>query len=110
MVGRKGQTRNWLITASLPARGFGLPQSSLSSCLTILSSMSERNSFVPTQLLTAPFVLGTAALEMTLLTTVSLARLAQITVQSADTALAKYIELTEQEIEKGRRRESVKVE
>ncbi len=47
---------------------------------------------------------------MTLLTTVSLARLAQITVQSADTALAKYIELTEQEIEKGRRRESVKVE
>jgi hypothetical protein len=61
-------------------------------------------------MLTAPFVLGTAALEMTLMTTVSLARVAQIAVQSADTALAKYIELTEQEIKKGRRHESVKVE
>lgn len=72
--------------------------------------MNENNSFIPAGLLTAPFVLGTAALEMALLTTVSLARVAQITVQSADTALAKYIELTEQEIKKGRRRESVKVE
>jgi hypothetical protein len=61
-------------------------------------------------MLTAPFVLGTAALEMTLTTTVWLARVAQIAVQSADTALAKYIELTEQEIKKGRRHESVKVE
>ncbi len=73
--------------------------------------MSEKDSsFLPAKLLAAPFVLGTAALEMTLLTTASLARLAQITVQSADTALAKYIELTEQEINKGRRRETVKVE
>ncbi|HEX7031818.1 MAG TPA: hypothetical protein VF172_02345 [Nitrososphaera sp.] len=72
--------------------------------------MSESNPFAPAKLLTAPFVLGTAAFEMALLTTVSLARLAQITVQSADTALAKYIELTEHEIKKGRRRESVKVE
>jgi hypothetical protein len=30
--------------------------------------------------------------------------------QSADTALAKYIELTEQEIKRAQRRESVKVE
>jgi hypothetical protein len=30
--------------------------------------------------------------------------------QSADTALAKYIELTEQEIKRGQRRESVKVD
>ena len=72
--------------------------------------MSENNSFIPASLLAAPFVLGTAALEMALTTTVSLARLAQITAQSADTALAKYIELTEQEIKKGGRHESVKVE
>ena len=73
--------------------------------------MSEKNSsFIPVGMLAAPFVLGTAALEMALMTTVSLARVAQITVQSADTALAKYIELTEQEIKKGRRHESVKVE
>jgi hypothetical protein len=73
--------------------------------------MSEKNTaFGPAAMLTAPFVLGTVALEMTLMTTVSLARVAQIAVQSADTALAKYIELTEQEIKKGRRHESVKVE
>lgn len=74
--------------------------------------MSEKNttSFNPASILTAPFVIGTTALEMTLLTTLSLARVAQIAVQSADTALAKYIELTEQEIKKGSRRESVKVE
>jgi hypothetical protein len=73
--------------------------------------MSEKNiPFSPTSMLTAPFVIGAAALEMTLMTTVSLARVAQIAVQSADTALAKYIELTEQEIKKGRRHESVKVE
>ncbi|AFU58200.1 hypothetical protein Ngar_c12600 [Candidatus Nitrososphaera gargensis Ga9.2] len=74
--------------------------------------MSEKNttSFNPAGILTAPFVIGTAALEMTLMTTLSLARVAQIAVQSADTALAKYIELTEQEIKKGSRRESVKVE
>jgi len=73
--------------------------------------MSEKNAyFNPAGMLTAPFVIGTAALEMTLMTTVSLARVAQIAIQSADTALAKYIELTEQEIKKGRRHESVKVE
>jgi hypothetical protein len=73
--------------------------------------MSEKNAyFNPAGMLTAPFVIGTAALEMTLMTTLSLARVAQIAIQSADTALAKYIELTEQEIKKGRRHESVKVE
>jgi hypothetical protein len=72
--------------------------------------MSENNTLIPAGLLTAPFVLGTAALEMALMTTVSLARVVQITVQSADTALAKYIELTEQEIKKSKRHESVKVE
>lgn len=72
--------------------------------------MSEKNPFMPAGLLTAPFVLGTAALEMALMTTVSLARVAQIAVQSADMALGKYIELTEKEIKKGRHYESVKVE
>ena len=73
--------------------------------------MSEKNAyFNPAGMLTAPFVIGTAALEMTLMTTISLARVVQIAIQSADTALAKYIELTEQEIKKGRRHESVKVE
>jgi len=73
--------------------------------------MSEKNAFFnPAGMLTAPFVIGTAALEMTLMTTVSLARVVQIAIQSADTALAKYIDLTEQEIKKGRRHESVKVE
>jgi hypothetical protein len=73
--------------------------------------MNENNiPFNPATMLTAPFVIGTAAFEMTLMTTVSLARVAQIAIQSADTALAKYIELTEQEIKKGRRHESVKVE
>ena len=73
--------------------------------------MSEKNAFFnPAGMLTAPFVIGTAALEMTLMTTVSLARVVQIAIQSADTALAKYVELTEQEIKKGRRHESVKVE
>jgi hypothetical protein len=73
--------------------------------------MSEKNSsFIPAGMLAAPFVLGTAALEMALMTTVSLARVAQITVQSADTALAKYIELTDHEINKCLRNESVKVE
>jgi hypothetical protein len=73
--------------------------------------MSEKNiPFSPEAMLTAPFIIGSAALEMTLMTTVSLARVAQIAIQSADTALAKYIELTEQEIKKSGGHESVKVE
>jgi hypothetical protein len=72
--------------------------------------VNENNSFLPTGLLAAPFVIGSAAIEMALMATVSLARVAQITAQSADTGLAKYIELTEQEIKKAKRHESVKVE
>jgi hypothetical protein len=73
--------------------------------------MSEKNpAFDPATILTTPFVIGTAALEMVMMSTLSLARIAQIAVQSADTALAKYIELTEQEIKKGRRHERVSVE
>jgi len=47
---------------------------------------------------------------MALMATVSIARMAQIAVQSADTGLGKFIELTEQEIKKDQRRESIKVE
>jgi hypothetical protein len=47
---------------------------------------------------------------MALTAAVSVARMAQIGFQSADTGIAKYIELTEQELKKGQRRESVKVE
>ena len=72
--------------------------------------MTEKSPFSPEVLLGTPFVIGRTGFEIALMTAVSLARMAQITLQSADTALAKYIELTEQEIKKGQKRESVKVE
>jgi hypothetical protein len=75
--------------------------------------MSEKKNvstpFVP-EILTLPFVMGKAGFDMAMMATVSVARLAQIAVQSADTGLNKYIELTEQELKKSQRRESVKVE
>ena len=46
------------------------------------------NPYAPVEMLVAPFVIGKAAFEMALTSTVSLARLAQIAAQSADTALA----------------------
>jgi hypothetical protein len=77
--------------------------------------MSERtigsnNPYAPVEMLVAPFVIGKAAFEMVLTSTISIARMAQIAAQSADTALAKYIQLTEGEIQKGQRKESVRVE
>jgi hypothetical protein len=74
--------------------------------------MSEKapSSFNPADLLSTSFVLGSTALEMALMTTISVARGAQAIAQSTDMALAKYIEMTEQEINRMRRRESVKVE
>ncbi|HKU48329.1 MAG TPA: hypothetical protein VJP79_00140 [Nitrososphaera sp.] len=68
------------------------------------------NPFGASEMLALPFVLGRAAFDAGLMASVSLARLTQIAMQSADTALARYIELTEQEIKRGQRRESVKVE
>jgi hypothetical protein len=47
---------------------------------------------------------------MALMATVSVARMVQIGFQSADTGIAKYIELTERELKKGQQRESIKVE
>jgi hypothetical protein len=75
--------------------------------------MSDRrtsNAFTSTDMLSLPFVIGRAAFDAGLLASVSAAKMAQIAMQSADTALAKYIELTEQEIKRGQRRESVKVD
>lgn len=74
--------------------------------------MSEKKSTIPymPEMLAFPFVVGKAGLDMAMLATVSVARMAQIAVQSADTGLSKYIELTEQEIKRSQRRESVKVE
>lgn len=74
--------------------------------------MSEKapSSFNPADILSTSFVIGSTALEMALMTTISLAKGAQAIAQSTDIALAKYIEMTEQEINRMRRRESVRVE
>ncbi|HJS82004.1 MAG TPA: hypothetical protein VJ742_04130 [Nitrososphaera sp.] len=75
--------------------------------------MSEKRAsipFMPSDMLAMPFLLGRTAFDVGLTASVSLARMTQIAMQSADTALAKYIELTEQEIRKSQRRETVKVE
>jgi hypothetical protein len=47
---------------------------------------------------------------MTLSASLFAARMLQISLESADSAVAKYIELTEQEIKRSQKRESVKVE
>ena len=75
--------------------------------------MSDRrttNTFMPTDMLSLPFVIGRTAFDAGLMASISVAKMAQIAMQSADTALAKYIELTEQEIKRSQRKESVKVE
>jgi len=74
--------------------------------------MSEKktSSFIPSDMLTVPFVVGKAGFDMALMAAVSVARMMQIGFQSADIGIAKYIELTEQELKKGQRRETVKVE
>ena len=75
-----------------------------------MSDRKTTNPFMPSDMLALPFVLGRTAFDVGLLASVSIARMTQIAMQSADTALAKYIELTELEIKKSQRRESVKVE
>jgi hypothetical protein len=75
--------------------------------------MSEKKTsspFVPAEMLAIPFVVGRAGFDMALMATVSVARMVQIGFQSADTGIAKYIELTERELKKGQQRESIKVE
>ena len=57
-----------------------------------------------------PLLAGRVAMDMAMSASVAWARMAQIAVQSADDALGRYIELTEQEIKRAGRRESIKVE
>lgn len=57
-----------------------------------------------------PFLAGRVAMDVAMSASVAWARMAQIAIQSADDALGRYIELTEQEIKRADRRESVKVE
>ena len=61
-------------------------------------------------MLSLPFVIGRNSFDAGLLASVSVAKMAQIAMQAADSALAKYIELTEQEIRRSGRKESIKVE
>jgi hypothetical protein len=57
-----------------------------------------------------PFVAGRVAMDMAMNVSLACARMAQIALQSANQGVAKYIELTEQEMRKGEKRESVRVE
>lgn len=75
-----------------------------------VSDKKSPNPFMATDMLSMPFFFGRAAYDVALLASVSLARMTRIAMQSADTALSKYIELTEQEIKKSQRHETVKVE
>lgn len=71
-----------------------------------LSFMVEKSA----ELFMWPFVAGKMAQEMALLSSMAFARMAQAALQSADVAIARYIELTEQELKRGQHKESVKVE
>jgi len=71
---------------------------------------SSRNSASAPDLWSLPFFVGRLALEGTILASISLARVAQISVQSADAAFGKFIELSEAELKRENKRESVKVE
>jgi hypothetical protein len=73
-------------------------------------SKKSQSSFDPANILSTSFVIGSTALELALVNTITLAKGAQAIVQSTDLALARYIEMTEQEISKMHRRESVRVD
>jgi hypothetical protein len=51
-----------------------------------------------------------AAIDIAMLASTSAARILQILFESANVGLSKYVELTEQELKRGNRRESVKVD
>jgi len=71
--------------------------------------MVDKNPAAPDYMLW-PLVAGKVAGDMAMSASLFAARMAQIALESADTAVTKYIELTEQEIRRGQKRESVKVE
>ncbi len=57
-----------------------------------------------------PLLAGRAAGDMAMSTSLFVARMLQIGLESADSAVTKYIELTEEEIKRAQKHESVKVE
>ena len=67
--------------------------------------MVDKNPAAPDFMLW-PLVAGEMAMSASLFA----ARMLQIGLESADTAVAKYIELTEQEMKRAQKRESLKVE
>jgi hypothetical protein len=75
-----------------------------------MSENRTSNPFMPSEMLALPFVVGRIAFDIGLMASLSVARMAQIAMQSTDTALAKYIELTERELKRSKQHESVKVE
>lgn len=75
-----------------------------------MSENTTDNPYSGIEMLAAPFTMGRAMFEMTMASTISFAKIAQIAIQSADIALSKYIELTEEELNKVKRKETVKVE
>lgn len=75
-----------------------------------LYAMVDNKSPSGQEMLFWPFLAGKVAFEVGMNASLAIARMAQIALESADTAIGRYIELTEQEIKKGQRRESVKVE
>jgi hypothetical protein len=62
------------------------------------------------EMLAAPLTIGKAVFEMTMLSTISFAKMVQIAIQSTDTALEKYIELTQEQLNKVQRKETIMVE
>ncbi len=71
--------------------------------------MTDKTS-VPADFMLWPLVAGKIAGDMAMSASLFAARMLQIGLESADSAVAKYIELTEQEIRRSQKRESVKVE
>jgi hypothetical protein len=57
-----------------------------------------------------PLVTYRMAIETAMGASISIAKIIQIATQSADTALTKYIELTEQELRRSQHKEKIKVE
>lgn len=65
---------------------------------------------IPESWIILPFAAGKLAFEAGLQLTISLARIAQIGAKSADAAINKCIELSEQELKRANSRETVKVD
>ncbi len=71
--------------------------------------MTEKNP-EPADFMLWPLAAGKVAGDMAMSASLLAAKMLQIGLESADSAVSKYIELTEQEIKRSQKRESVKVE